>query len=569
MNAITQRFTGFGLCIALTGALTTTAIAAETAAFPGALATITVGDIQGMLDNAGALAEKVSPGMNASMLKMQVGMILDDPKLEVIPPGSGILAVYPEGGMPFGFVELSGAKAPEFLDMLTSRGLSNAKVADGLYALGISPDAAKEAAEKHGKAAALALKGKGEPTLAGTVEVAKLLKKYKEPIEETIKTFPEKMAKIQDQMSKSGEKANTQAAEAGAKMMPMVFQFYYALAKRIESVRFTIRPSKAGVQIDKSIKPVGGLSPAKKGTRTGNDMLKLLPGGGTMDFEATYDATAVAESMIGIMDEVAKESTDPAKFADLSSWLKSYLGVSDGAMAGRMTVADGKMGGTFAIGVTDEAKARTMLSEIPAKMKASGLLGIYESLGIKCDFTYKSDAREHSGVKIDEMAIKLDAGSTASAEMVRAMSVYGSMQYDIAVVNKVLIYSSTPKQIDALIDEVKKGATADAKSLVSQSKLPSGGCFYADYNIGKVMELSMAALPPDSKEREAMGKLFSAIADYPLLFAGYHKTDTLDFTMLIPAELMKAAAEGIGQMAAKRNESFKEGIETTATVSTP
>jgi hypothetical protein len=273
--------------------------------------------------------------------------------------------------------------------------------------------------------------------------------------------------------------------------------------------------------------------------------------------------------MIDILDEVGKESSNPAQFADLSAWLKSYLGVGDGAMAGRVTVTDGKMGGTFAIGVTDEAKARAMLSELPAKIKALGLSKLYESMGMKCDIGYKAAAREHDGVKIDEMDMKVEVGTSASAEMVRTMSVYGNVHYDIAVVNKVLLYSTMPKQIDTLIDEVKKGASADTKPLVSETKLPSGGCFYADYNIGKVKELSMAALPPDSKEREAMQKLFGSISGYPLLFAGYHKTDTLNFTMMSPAELMKAAAEGIGQMTAKRNEAFSEGIETTASVTNP
>src|SRR5436190_22191107 len=121
-----------------------------------------------------------------------------------------------------------------------------------------------------------------------------------------------------------------------------------------------------------------------------------------MECQCKFDPKSLATTIEEICADVAKESEEKSQLPKFSTWIKDYLGVTEGAMAGRMMISDQKLAGTYAIAVTDEKKARAFLADMPEKIKLIGISELYKSMGMKCDASYKPAIREHAGVKIDE-----------------------------------------------------------------------------------------------------------------------------------------------------------------------
>jgi hypothetical protein len=534
---------------------------AATQILPDTFGTVVIGDVPGLLDKIGALASKVVPGVNADMIKQQAGAMLGDPQLAGLPAGSGIAVVIPKQGLPFGFIEVSADKAADYQKLLESRKMGQVAQAEGLLVAAADPtglDAAKAAA---GKVKSTILGGNGAPTLAGAVKLAEVLKQYDAQVKSGIASMSQKV--------EQADKAST-GTTANAETVQTVFEVYYSLAKKIDTFELSLEPSAEAMGMNYMITPLqsGDVSPAVP--NAGADMLKLIPGTGAIRGQANIDMAGLGKLMTDVMQEVGKSGNVDTKA--IADWFNECANVFAGPMAmAVMTDQKSPISGAYALASKDDAAALKLFREMPEKLKTTGLLKLYEFMGMKASLSFAEKAREYKGVPIHKLTVKVDF-TKPNEQLKNMQELLGNVVYDVAITKNVVLYAVEPEKIDSLIDAVNAGNNPSSKPLVSTQRLPQGGNAYFDYNIGAAMILA-AELAGNKGEAatDTVRQVADAVKDAPPLQIGwYHQGTVYRMMVQMPAETIKGfvdagKAASAKASSARRVESNEE--ESTSTSS--
>jgi hypothetical protein len=128
-------------------------------------------------------------------------------------------------------------------------------------------------------------------------------------------------------------------------------------------------------------------------------------------------------------------------------------------------------------------------------------------------------------------------------------AVMGKPVWDVAIVNKHLIYAMEGESIEKLIDGVKSGANPESTPLVAESVCGSGAQAYVDYNIGRVVSLMAKVIPAEAGKasgRAAMEKIAASLADAPPVSWSMRSVDgKISADAFIPAGLITSFGAGV------------------------
>lgn len=528
------RHFGAGVCFALS---LTAAMAAPPATVEGTYGTVAIGDFPGMIDRVGGLASKVNPAFTGDALKNQLGMLLGDPGLKNLAPGSGLEIVMPTTGKPFALIETAEGKAEAVGQTLTQRGMQNAVISPKLIA--VAPDAAALEAAKGdmGKKAAEILAGNDEKALVITVDADKLIQDKGADLDNLLKSLPQKMAE------KGGD------TSAPAHMIQFVGGVIKAVAKRTDVATIKIDFSADGIQFEKTLYPIGGVNaPAPEGP-TGADLLKMVPVSGQP--LAIYDGTMDMQTAMQTMSNITIEalgSTDLPE-ADKQS-LKSLLDLAkDGAgdaIAGWVNMDKEGSNGIYVVSIADKAKVDQYIDEGIKQANGGSLGKMYKALGLETSATLTRSAGTVDGQPYDQFQMDMKMPAAESDSPLQNRKVSGKFTY---VDNKMVIALGTAN-LEEAVKAVKAGSAANAKTITASTALPAGGAFYADYDAGALATFV-------GGENEQAGKMLDSLKGTPMLEAGYINPDNLKFIIRIPAELITKAVNSAQSMSKSEDDSNK------------
>ncbi|MGI8905294.1 MAG: hypothetical protein ACR2IE_02250 [Candidatus Sumerlaeaceae bacterium] len=530
------------------GNLAIAEIEASIPILPETYGSVVIGDVPGLLDKIGALASKVMPGMNAGGIKAQAGAMLGDPQLAGLPSGSGLAVVIPKQGMPYAFLEVSAGKTADYQKLLKARNLGTVEEADGLLIIGADPGSVSSARAIAPQVKETLLAGSGAPTLSGAVKVADVLKQYDSQIQGAMQGMAKKVEKA--------EKATSATAGGDADTIVSVFRAYYAFAKRMDTLELSIEPSGEAMAMNYGVIPVNKSSEPNApvaADASGSDLMKLLPGNGAIRGYASFDMVGMGK----LFAEIAKEIETPGETSkvnveEITKWFEECSAAFGGSMAMNLMGDPGApLSGAYAVTVKDEAAALKVFREMPAKMESTGFAKFYDAMGMPMKLSFKENVRKYKDTPIHELDMKMDFSRGPDEQQKRMKQLMGNMVYEVAFVDKVLVYAVKPEKIEDLIEAAKSGSNPAAKPLLSSENLPKGGQGYFDYNIGAAMlfAVSMSAKEGE-KGAEQMKSMAAVVKDAPPLQVGWAKAaNKYRVNVKMPADTLRAFVQA-GQKAA-------------------
>jgi len=498
---------------------------------PDTYGTVVIGNVVGLLSQAGELASTVMPGMNKDMLRQQAGAMLGDPNLEGLPEGAGIAVVIPRSGLPIAYVEVAPSKLAHYKETVSKFGQQAAE-SDGLLLVAGDPGSLDAGKRFASGVKGNVLAGSGASSIAGTMKLAEILKQYEPQIKGALE---QSLSKADQQTTALPQKEQLQA----------VLKMYYALGKRIETLEMAFAPSVQGLGMDYVVTPVGGGTPTDAlktvpEPAQGPAMLKLLPAASGMRGEYTFDPKWMAGPMMNTFAEIMREGGVAQERTDkMKKWMESWVGAMSGGMAISFGGdAENPMASTYAFSITDEEAAIKLLREMPEKMESTGLADFYKALNMPMSVSWKDNTGEHAGVKIHQLTMKMDFSSQPEAIRENMEKRMGTVVYNVATTNKVLLYAIEPEKLEPLIDAARAGSNPAAKPLVSETNLPKGGTYYFDYNVGTMMDFAMASQPASQEKMKSVAD--AAKNAPPVQIGGYSESGSMRAKVLVPAEMIRA-----------------------------
>lgn len=515
------------------------------ASLDSALAIVSVGSIKGLIDSAGALASQVAPQMNSVTMKGMLGGMLGDPELSGLPGGAAVV-VLPGGGM-VGFLEVSDAKATSFTEMATMRNMK-AAVEDGV--LVVTPQELLLGAGRKmaGKVKSEFLGKAGGGKVHARIALSRILEQYDPTIRKGIDALPEMM--LRDMASRKSV-TGIMPTTATARLLQAELLFFYRVAKRIDTVTVDVEPSAKGLRIAKTMIPVAATDKPEAKLPAVESIRKLVPGKGAIRVAAVFNGKAMYEFFAGEVTEIVKdlkiEDVNSPKFA---GWLKKWGEVmGDGFCCDMMLPGNTLYSGCMIMQVRDEKAALACLQSMEADLKEFGFEKMYADMGFPMSFKFTEAIREAKGVPIHQLKIEIDFDHMPGEMGALMKAVMGKPVWDVAIVNKHLIYAMEGESIEKLIDGVKSGANPESTPLVAESVCGSGAQAYVDYNIGRVVSLMAKVIPAEAGKasgRAAMEKIAASLADAPPVSWSMRSVDgKISADAFIPAGLITSFGAGV------------------------
>jgi len=524
------------LCLAVT---VSAAMAAPPATIEGTYGTLTIGDLQGTIDRIGTLANKVNPGFSGDTIKGLLGMQLGDAGLASVPAGSGLMAVMTKAGKPFFLLETAEGKAETLSESIRQRGPQVAVINDKLLAVAMDEAALNEAKGAAGTAAAEELAKSDDKFLLFTLDADTLIADKGENLKAALKKIP-------GQIAARGEAKTSPSAS----MFTILGNMAVAVGKRTDVSTIKIDISSNGIEFEKTLYPVGGVTAGKPEGPTGQELLKSIPG--SNNALAKYEAFMDTQSMIKVMGDIMTESVEGSDVsASDKEAIKNLLNVAaegfgDG-MAGWLALDDTGNSGVYAISVIDKDKALQYVEDGINQINDGALGKMYEAMGMETSATLVKNAGTVDGQPYHSFSFSMDAEGVNSMPGMNMFKDVKDARITFVGEDKMVLTMGSVS-LEEAVAAVKSGNAPTATSLKSRAELPANGAFYGDYNAG--------ALGSVLKGQNAqVGSVMESLKGTPILEAFYVNEDNLKFTMLVPGELISNAVSGFQKIATQQQSS--------------
>lgn len=519
----------------------------------GPYATLVIGDVRGMIDQLGVLASKVVPGLNGDVIRAQAGGMIQDPGLEGLPAGSSLFVVFPRAGLPYGYLEVAEKKSESYKQLMNAAGLSNVAYENGVLLAGADDTSINDARRHLGEAKSGPLASSSKNLLV-TMQLQELLKEYDPQIQQAI-----------DRMAQDDDKPTT--GIGSPQSLQKMMRAYYNVAKQIDQVALTVDPSEKGLRFDKELTLVNSITTTGSTVATGPDgsaLLKMLPANGSMRGEANFDPQTLTNVSSLFLTSVVPDD----KKAEAEKMMNQFGEISAGSMGFDALYDTNITAASYAIAVKDEQAALAFVEKSPQMMEDAGIYQYYKDQGMPMTLTFEKNVREHAGVPIHHLKVSIDFSGVTDESARKMMEKFGNVTYEVAAVNKVLVYAVQPAKVEEIIDAVKSGSHPQAKPLVAKQNLASGGQFYADYAVGGAIAAAAAVAP--EKGKDMLNTLSTQLKDSPpLQMAGYRSgDDKIKFSLLIPAGLIRDGFQA-GQQVAVQSSQNRARVTDSETTRTP
>ena len=522
-------------------------ISAVTAAPPktldGAYATVTVGDLPGMIDRAAGLAKTVNPGISGEVIRGQLGMLLGDPNLESVPAGSGMIAVKPTTGKEFFILlETADGKAQNIADMIKQRTGAMTKAVDGkLVAVAMNDQSLSDATGDMGKSAAAMLADNDDKFIVATVDANKLMQDKGADIRAFLKSLPQKAAQTGDASSSGTGKA-----------LEFAGNMFVAAASRMEVGRMKIDASEKGLLFEKTLYPVGGMKLENASGPSAQELRKLLPA--PQNALAVYEFHQDMKSVIKGMTPVVMEALERtgASASDRQELQKITDKASEAygdAFAGWISPDKNGSNGAFVFMVADQQKALDEIQMEVESLTTGSLSHLIGALGLKTSGTLEKNVGTVEGQPVYSISM-----SFTSANGAKRVFPDKTLNTKFAFIGDKLALAIGNVSIDDLATAVKGGAGNAVAPLEARKNLPDGGFYYVDFHMGALSQMM-------ADQDNGVGKIFDALKDSAIYEAAYADEESLKFDVMIPADMISKIASSAKQFAQQHSQNKMQELE--------
>lgn len=528
--------------------------------------TVVTGNLPGAIDNATDVATQVDKEFQPTMLKALLGGPFGDPQLKGFPKGSGMAIVLPSSGDRLMILSVAPAMMDSYRKGAEGQGLKTAEV-DGFLLAAANPDSLDVGKELLKTDFKQRLRSEEKSTVEVTVNVARILDKYKDQIDSAIGSLASMMQMMQAAGQKSQD-ASGELAKIRAQVVEAEFRLLVSLGRQVKILHTVVDFGKKGIRFDNAVAPVAGSNLATflaaPAPPFPEDVFHFLPAKGAFRGAVSYNKKAVKTFMEKEAADLKTQMKSDAKVVDAFVALmdKSMASWGDTFAMEMMLPGQPLMSGAFLSRVDDPQGALAYCETVGKAFQQGGIADFYKSIGQTMTVSFKKNVREHAGVPIHQL--KFDVTLTnlpgnAQKEMQRLM---GPMGYDIAVVGHVMIYAMSGVSIDNLIDVVKSGAANPGfKPLEAQQVFGAGAQGYVDFGVSGAVHMMLgvmtSTLPPGASNPFAgMETLFDGVA--PITSAVYLRPDALRVNFMIPGQLLSKTGEAVREMQ-KKSQGAKSG----------
>ncbi|MEE9368161.1 MAG: hypothetical protein V3V05_04770 [Pontiella sp.] len=525
------------LCV-LTVSVYAAPVIEEPAVMPEAMLSVTVSDLHGLIDEVGIIASQVSPMMNGMMLKNLLGMQLGDPNLAGIAPGKGLAIVALDATNFFAVIEVSEAQSAAYTSMASSQGLQ-ANYTNGVLVLAKTPTMLTKGAAFSGKVQS-SLLAKRSPTLRVAGQPAAIIERNNDQIQGFLQMIPMMMGA--SMMQAPG--ANTNSIASTTKIIEGEVRVLLSIVSQCESGELVLAPQGGSIRLSETYVPKAGTRLAKLGeaAKTSNPNPKIQAGligdGGMVQLDFVLGSPdALADFIVAEMESLDKEMGLELDLAGLSKnvtkWTKLYAGA--GCEIFDFNPDDG-MNVNYLLEIADEAAALELLKTM--KTDVAPLMKLYEDAGMPMTFSFKENVSEYKGIKLHrlEIEISLEDMPEEQREQMDALDM-DDMDYDIAIFDGLMLYTTGEDQINKSIDRIK-GPASSIKPLAARGIYPEGGFYYADLDIGRYVEMVSAMMPKDTPNPIQPQLMAMMQGVDPITSAGFRDAGRVMWSVNIPGDLI-------------------------------
>lgn len=523
----------------------------------GALVTIAVGDMSGLVDKAGVLVAKIVPGMDAAGIKAKLATLVDDPDIETsFPPGSGMVLAMLEGTKWVTFVEINPKVADTYVQKLANIGATAEAVRGVLLIAGTKEDFSV-AKGILGEVNKKMLAGAGKPTIEVMLNLPKILERADQQIQQVIQALPMMFGMLQ---SAGGTDQQTQETmQNAARILEAEVRAIYYLAKQVDVVHVSFEPQDTGLRIDKTVVslPDTELAALLNASMPAfpEDLMKILPGKGSIRGAYSVNGEALADFTEkvanAILDQMNVADSERQEFLKL---MKTSMGLySDGIAMDMMIPGGSLISGSFIMKSKDPAAVLDFLESMGKEFESSGIASFYESMGMPMKFEVMKDVRQYNGVPIHVMKTDMEMKNMPAEEAEKFHELMGDMSYDIAILDNTVVYATGGQRIEELIDAVKAGSNPDAKPLAAQSVFAPGAKAYFDIGLAEFVDFMIksaaASMPSGAQNRFAgMVDVFKGMG--PITVAAYVQQGKIKASVMMPASLFEKIGQTVQKMSA-------------------
>ena len=521
-----------------------------------ALATVVVGDVQGFADNAGGLASKINPMMNAGMIKMRLGQAVGDPQLAGMPAGAGfVLAVFPPNTAVL-FVEVAPAQVDAYLQALQMQGRFAAK-GGGLLVVANSQTLADSGAAMASQAAAL-LSGAGAPSIKATAHVDKLMASYGPMIQMMMGAMAMQSA---NQMQQGG--ADMEAMRKAQMMMQVQLGVVQQVLQQLKTLRIELAVPTQGIEIKVSGAPLPGSDLAALAAappESADDLLAVLPGRGALRGAMGLNGEAFSACSLKMLDKVFAQmpGADDQKKELREAFMLSMRNGTKSSAFDMLYPGMAIVSGVNVSRVSSGADVVETMEKSLAQMKKMGIFGTPQ-FGVETDMKFQRNAAKYAGVDIHQMRMTIATGDNAIPEQVQMMKAMfgegGTMAVDFAVIGDKVVQAMGGADIKPMIDAVKAGKNPDAAPLRAVGIIGAGWNGYVSLDLARGLQalqpilMGMPTFAADPSMAQTMQMASQTLANASPVAAGF-MVSPAGFTakLVVPADLLQVAAQAVMQM---------------------
>ena len=506
--------------------------------------TAVVSDVHGLTEKAAAFARNVMPNVTGEQVRAMLGNFVGDPSLDGMKPGAGaVLLLPPRGGMVL-FLEVSPDKIDSYEKVFKGPAM-NVEKTEGMLMVSERTVTLADAKALASIVKKSLLGSAGKPDFNIDIRLARLLTEYDAKITSG-------MAMMEQALSEPTEMATKgQDPKAMARMLRAEVKLGVKLGKNVDHLRVNIAPSAEALDVTYNIsgpnlRPAGASASASS-TGTAVTAARKLPMKGAMRMSGDINMKALYADASERIPEFVRDLGGSAAQAEAAR----DLGLSWSKIAGRVIAADyltpdtSPTASSFLVEVTDEDAALAWFEAFPARMKAMGLSELAMSSMKIEEITFAKNVRTVAGTPIHKLVMKYGGLTDDQLKFITAMYGPNGMEMEVAIVNKMVIYTMGDAKIEELIAAVRSGKAEGSQPLEAE-KLGSGAMALLDINVADMMKVvfQMVSSTLSDKDRGAVESIFKGVkAAPPITSAIYREADGYRIHWRIPGKLVSVLAE--------------------------
>ncbi|NQU39939.1 MAG: hypothetical protein HQ523_08315 [Lentisphaerae bacterium] len=519
-----------------------------------AMISITVSDLQGVMDGIGSVAVQVSPMMNSVMLKSLLGMQVGDPQLLGLPPGKGLAIVAMDPQHVFGVIEIAEAQLAGYTAKLETMGMQHryqkgllvvAKTAEAL-ATGIAtaPDVSRT------------LLATRSPTLRIAMQPAAYIAANREQIQAMLAMLPATMATSMQ----AAQQANPSVKAPNiSRILEGELLVLLSIMEQVAAVEVILAPKDGSLRISKVIDPMAGSrlaalcnAPTRNHWNSRVQAAASRDGAIVVDFciENTEALAAFVDAETEALIKAMK--LEGAVSASIRTFTQQYMALCGGTIS--ESIFGGKEPGLnidYVMEINDESAALDLLRSMSSELEASGFMKLYADMGMPISFSFMENVREYKGVNIHRFStgISMENIPAMQQQQMAAMNLT-NMQYEVAILDGVMAYTMGETMMGSVIDRLQT-PPATAPSLAARVIFPDGGFCYSDIDMGRYMAFMTSFVPAmPNNPLELMAPLLKDAA--PITSAGYRNNGRFEWGLHIPGSLLQSIGKAAMAMQMQR-----------------